>query len=628
MKDITDYLWVVISAMIVFLMQPGFMALETGLTRAKNSINVAIKNMSDFILSVAAFWFIGFGLMFGESFHGVVGSSDFFVNFGQDDWKAAFFLFQAVFAGTAATIDSGAVAERAKFSTYLLMSFITSAFIYPVFGHWAWGGLFYPDNTGWLEQLGFLDFAGSTVVHSIGAWVGLSGVIIIGPRLGRFAKDGKANKIRGHNLVFAYFGVFILFFAWFGFNAGSTLTATTKIAGIIANTLISASFGGLTGLFVSWKFSENQLPEPESIINGILGGLVGITAGCYYVSEVGALIIGIVSGLIVYSGTLLLEKLRLDDVVGAIPVHGFAGVWGTIATGIFIQEHFLFELGMTRSNQIMIQLLGVSAAFVWSFGVSFVLMTIINKVYPMRVSPSHEEIGLNIAEHGASTSIFELSNSVRNIIENKNFKNAEKIEVEFGTEIGELTDYFNSMVNDLKEKEEMAEEALKSLHHMAVTDGLTKILNRKSVTDALEKEINIAINYEKKLSILLFDIDFFKKVNDQFGHLAGDQVLVDIAKNISNALRKTDYFGRYGGEEFLVIMPKTDLEAAYIFANMIREKIETMIWDFSEGYTITVSGGVVENTGEDLNKMINQADTLLYCAKEEGRNKIVKQMLV
>ncbi|WP_373482908.1 ammonium transporter [Acetobacterium sp.] len=624
MKNIADYLWVVISAMIVFLMQPGFMALETGLTRAKNSINVAIKNMSDFILSVAAFWFIGFGLMFGESFHGIVGISDFFVNFEQDDWKAAFFLFQVVFAGTAATIDSGAVAERAKFSTYLLMSFITSAFIYPIFGHWAWGGYFYADNAGWLQQLGFLDFAGSTVVHSIGAWVGLSGVIIIGPRLGRFGKDGKANKIRGHNLVFAYFGVFILFFAWFGFNAGSTLAATTNIADIIANTLISASFGGLTGLFVSWKFSKNKLPEPESIINGILGGLVGITAGCYYVSEIGALVIGIVSGLIVYFGTLLLEKLKLDDVVGAIPVHGFAGVWGTIATGIFIQESYLLEFGMTRSNQIMIQILGVTAAFVWSFGVSFILMTIINKFYPMRVSPGHEEIGLNIAEHGASTSIFELSNSVRNIIEHKNFKNAEKIEVEFGTEIGELTDYFNSMVNDLKEKEEMAEEALQSLHHMAVTDGLTQILNRKNVTDALEKEISIAINYEKKLSILLFDIDFFKKVNDQFGHLAGDQVLVDIVKNVSNTIRKTDYFGRYGGEEFLVIMPKTDVETAYIFANMIREKIEKMIWDFSKGYTITVSGGVVENEGEDLNKMINRADSLLYFAKKKGRNKIAK----
>lgn len=624
MKNIADYMWVIISAMIVFLMQPGFMALETGMTRAKNSINVAIKNMSDFILSVAAFWFIGFGLMFGHSFHGIVGISDFFANFEQEDWKAAFFLFQAVFAGTAATIDSGAVAERAKFSTYLLMSFITSAFIYPIFGHWAWGGYFYPDNAGWLEQMGFLDFAGSTVVHSIGAWVALAGVIIIGPRLGRFSPDGKAKKIRGHNLVFAYFGVFILFFAWFGFNGGSTLTATTEIADIVANTMISASFGGITGLFVSWKFSENQLPEPESIINGILGGLVGITAGCYYVDAVGSLIIGVVSGLIVYFGTILLEKLKLDDAVGAIPVHGFAGIWGTIATGLFIKEHFLIEFGITRSQQILVQMLGSLSAFVWAFGVSFILMKIINHFHPMRVSLSHEEIGLNIAEHGASTSIFELSNSVRNIIENRNFKTASKIEVEFGTEIGELTSYFNSMVDDLREKEEAAEEALKSLEHMAVTDGLTQILNRKNITEALEKEIYIASNYHSNLSILLFDIDFFKKVNDQFGHLAGDQVLVDISRNIQSSLRKSDYFGRYGGEEFLVVMPKTDLETAYIIANLIREKIERMVWSFCDGYMITVSGGVVEGNGSDINKMIQQADNLLYTAKERGRNQIQK----
>ncbi|WKY47621.1 ammonium transporter [Eubacteriaceae bacterium ES3] len=624
MKTIADYMWVIISAMIVFLMQPGFMALETGMTRAKNSINVAIKNMSDFILSVAAFWFIGFGLMFGHSFHGIVGISDFFVNFEQEDWKAAFFLFQAVFAGTAATIDSGAVAERAKFSTYLLMSFITSAFIYPIFGHWAWGGFFYSDNAGWLENLGFLDFAGSTVVHSIGAWVALAGVIIIGPRVGRFTEDGKSHKIRGHNLVFAYFGVFILFFAWFGFNAGSTLTATTEIADIVANTMISASFGGITSLFISWKFSENQLPEPESIINGILGGLVGITAGCFYVSAVGSLVIGVVSGLIVYFGTLLLEKLKLDDAVGAIPVHGFAGIWGTVATGLFIQDSFLVEFGITRGQQILVQFLGCFAAFIWAFGIAFILMKIINHFYPMRVSLSHEEIGLNIAEHGASTSIFELSNSVRNIIENRNFKNASKIEVEFGTEIGELTSYFNSMVDDLKEKEEAAEEALKSLEHMAVTDGLTQILNRKHITDALEKEIYIASNYKSDLSILLFDIDFFKKVNDQFGHLAGDQVLVDISRNIQSSLRKTDYFGRYGGEEFLVVMPKTDLETAYIIANIIREKIEKMVWSFCEGYCITVSGGVVENNGSDINKLIHQADTLLYTAKENGRNQIRK----
>ncbi len=624
MKNMADYLWVIISAMLVFLMQPGFMALETGLTRAKNSINVAIKNMSDFIVSVAAFWFVGFGLMFGESFHGVVGFSDFFVNFEQDSWKAAFFVFQAVFVGTAATIDSGAVAERAKFSTYLIMSFLTSAFIYPIFGHWAWGSAFYPDNIGWLQKLGFLDFAGSTVVHSIGGWVGLAGVIIIGPRVGRFSEDGKVNKISGHNLVFAYFGVCILFFAWFAFNAGSTLTASENIANILANTIISASFGGLTTLFVSWSFSKNRLPEPEMIINGILGGLVGITAGCNYVGEVSSMFIGIVSGLVVFFGNNLLEKLKLDDAVGAIPVHAFAGIWGTIATGIFIKKSFLAEFGFTRIHQILIQLLGSFTAFVWAFGISFILMLIINKISPMRVSRAYEEIGLNIAEHGASSSILELSNSVRKIIESRNFKDTERIEVEYGTETGELTNYFNTMIEDLKIKEEAAEEALKSLHHMAVTDGLTQIFNRKSISETLTKEIARSIRYEKKLSILMFDIDFFKKVNDEYGHLAGDKTLVEISKAVTKILREADSVGRYGGEEFLAIFPETELANAYIISNRIRETVENLVWDFDVNYRITISGGVVENFGEDYTRMIQKADNLLYYAKENGRNMIMK----
>lgn len=624
MKSVEDCIWVIIAAMLVFLMQAGFMALETGLTRAKNSINVAIKNMSDFILSVAAFWFIGYGLMFGKTFHGIIGTSDFFVNFDTNNWKAAFFVFQAVFVGTAATIDSGAVAERAKFGTYLLMSVITSAFIYPIFGHWAWGNLFYPDNSGWLQKLGFLDFAGSTVVHSIGAWVGLAGIIIIGPRINRFSEDGTPNKISGHNLVLAYLGVFILFFAWFGFNSGSTLSATAEVANVLANTVISASFGGLTTLFISWMFGKSRLPDPEMIINGILGGLVGITAGCYYIGETGALVVGVVSGLIVFYGTALLEKLRLDDVVSAIPVHGFAGVWGTVATGIFIKDTFLVESGITRGHQILVQLLGSATALLWAFGVSFVIMKIINRICPMRVSREFEEIGLNIAEHGASSSILELSNSVKNIIESRNFKNAGEIDVEIGTEIGDLTNYFNTMISELKSKEEVAEEALCSLQHLAITDGLTQIFNRKHIIDILEGEIERSSRYKSKLSILLFDIDFFKKVNDNYGHLSGDQVLVRIAEKISNELRSSDNIGRYGGEEFLIVFPETDLAGAYLIADRIRKTVEEMRWDFNNGKVITISGGVVENYSNDANRMINRADELLYYAKEHGRNRIEK----
>ncbi|MCH8290104.1 ammonium transporter, partial [Candidatus Poribacteria bacterium] len=220
-----DYIWVLIAATLVFLMQAGFMCLESGMARAKNSINVAIKNMADFVLSVVGFWMVGFGLMFGISQSGLFGTSEFLINIGENPWRAIFFVFQGVFCGTAATIDSGAIAERTRFGTYLFVSFITSCLIYPIFGHWVWGSFLNGETPGWLEARGFIDFAGSTVVHSVGGWVALAGVIVIGPRLGKFAEDGTPRKIPAHNLPLVYLGTFILFFGWFGFNCGSTLAA-------------------------------------------------------------------------------------------------------------------------------------------------------------------------------------------------------------------------------------------------------------------------------------------------------------------------------------------------------------------------------------------------------------------
>ncbi len=623
-KVITDILWVLVAAILVFLMQAGFMALETGLSRAKNSINVAIKNITDFIFSIAAFWFIGYGLMFGKTLHGFLGISDFFVAFDDDSWKATFFVFQAVFVGTAATIDSGVIAERAKFSTYLIMSFITSAIIYPVFGHWAWGGLFYETQAGWLQNLGFLDFAGSSVVHSMGGWIGLAGAIIIGPRIGRFAADGTPQKIQGHNIVFAYLGTFILFFGWFGFNAGSTLGADFSVANIISNTMISASFGGIAAMFLSMFFSKSKLPEPEMIMNGIIGGLVAITAGCAYVKSVSALVIGVASGFVVYFGTLFLEKKGIDDVVSAIPVHAFSGVWGTIATGLFIRPGFLKDFGMSRWELVGVQVLGVAVCFVWGFGLSFLIMSLIKKFVPVRVSAEHEKIGLNISEHGTCSSILELSNSMRKVIEDTRIGSARKLETEIGTEIGDLTNYFNVMIDKLKEKEETAEKALESLRFISITDGLTKIYNRKYITDAVDKELSRASRYDHSVSIVLFDIDFFKSVNDSYGHQIGDLVLVKTAEIIRENLRETDLIGRYGGEEFLIILPETDLKSAYELADRLRENVSQIAWEFDVQRKITISGGVVENLGESSLKMIGRADELLYVAKDKGRNRIEK----
>lgn len=449
-RTLTDSIWVLTCAALVFLMQAGFMALESGMARAKNSINIAIKNLSDFIISVAAFWILGFGLMFGRDPLGLVGRTDFLLNINSNFWVATFFVFQAVFAGTAATIDSGAIAERTRFASYLLMSFFTCAIIYPVFGHWAWAAAFYPDNPGWLQRLGFLDFAGSTVVHSVGGWVALAGVLIVGPRRGKFV-DGKPQKIPPHNLVLAYLGTFILFFGWFGFNGGSTLQINEYVAPIIANTLLAAAFGALAGCFLSWALSPRRLPEPEMIANGLLGGLVAITASCPWVDGVASALIGLGGGLVVFVGSWCLENiLKLDDVVGAIPVHGFAGAWGTLALGLFTHEDHLAALtGLDRWSQLGIQALGIAVAFGWAFGLALFLSWVISKTLGMRVRPEDEDIGLNIAEHGATTSLIGLAQSLDRLSRVATPDETMKVPVEYGTEVGELAAYFNRMLDVL-----------------------------------------------------------------------------------------------------------------------------------------------------------------------------------
>ncbi len=455
-----DYVWILASSALVFLMQAGFMALESGLARAKNSINISIKNMADFVMSVAGFWLVGFGLMFGRSHMGLFGTTDFLMDIGTNSWRAVFFVFQAVFAGTAATIDSGAVAERTKFSSYVVVSFVTSAMIYPIFGHWAWGSFLNGETQGWLEARGFLDFAGSTVVHSIGGWVALAGVILVGPRLGKFNADGTPNKIPPHNLPLVYLGTFILFFGWFGFNAGSTLGATPDIAAIAMNTLLAASFGALAAGGLSWILSPSKHPEAEMIANGVLAGLVGITAGCAFVETESAAAIGLISGVIVYVGSVALERVfKLDDVVGAVSVHGFCGVWGTIAVGIFITPGKLELLGKTRLEQIGIQALGAGAAFLWAFPVAALVLIVLKRTIGMRVSPEAEELGLNIAEHGASSSIIGLATAMSRIQSVEDYEEVSNVEVEFGTEVGELAGYFNSMIEAVRRQQTKVKEA-------------------------------------------------------------------------------------------------------------------------------------------------------------------------
>ena len=366
---------------------------ECGFTRAKNAINIMMKNLMDFAVGSLAFWAVGFGLMFGVS-NGLFGTTGFFLSDfspGGDPWVLAFWMFQVVFAATAATIVSGAMAERTKFSGYLIYSLVISALVYPIFGSWAWGSLF--NGNGWLEGLGFIDFAGSTVVHSVGGWAALAGAIVLGPRLGKYTSDGKIRPILGHNIPLAALGVFILWLGWFGFNPGSTTVADKSIAMIFVNTNLAAAAGCVVAMIVSWmKFGK---PEISMSLNGALAGLVAITAGCANVSPTSSIIIGAIAGVLVFFAVLFFDKIKIDDPVGAVSVHGINGAWGTLAAGIF-------NIGGTSAKMIGVQLLGIGTCFVWTFVLAMILFKIIDKTIGLRVSPEEEVEGLDFAEHGGN----------------------------------------------------------------------------------------------------------------------------------------------------------------------------------------------------------------------------------
>ena len=387
-----DYVWTLVAAFLVFFMQAGFAMVEAGLTRSKNTVNILMKNLMDFSVGSLAFWAIGFGIMFGVT-NGIIGTTGFFFSdfsLDGDPWVFAFWMFQVVFAATAATIVSGAMAERTKFVGYLVYSAVVSAIIYPIFGSWAWGSLFH--GNGWLEGLGFIDFAGSSVVHSVGGWAALAGAIVLGPRIGKYTKDGKPRAIPGHNLTLAALGTFILWFGWFGFNPGSTTAANTDIALIAVNTNLAAAAGAVAAMFTAWIIFKK--PEATMTFNGALAGLVAITAPCANVSPLSAVILGLVAGILVVLSVIFFDKvLKVDDPVGAISVHGVCGAWGTLAAGLFDINGFSWSV-------VGVQALGILTCFAWAFTTAFILFKIIQKTIGLRVKPEEELEGLDIGEHG------------------------------------------------------------------------------------------------------------------------------------------------------------------------------------------------------------------------------------
>lgn len=396
-----DTIWVLVASSLVFFMQAGFAMVETGFTRAKNAGNIIMKNLMDFCIGSIVFWILGFGLMFGASNLGIVGTPDFFVrgDYSSTIPTMAFLIFQTVFCATAATIVSGAMAERTKFLSYCIYSALISAVVYPISGHWIWGG-------GWLSQLGFHDFAGSTAVHMVGGVSALIGAAILGPRIGKYNKDGTPNAIPGHSLTLGALGVFILWFGWFGFNPGSTLAATgddtlLSMAHIFVTTNLAAAAAATATMIITWF--RYKKPDVSMTLNGALGGLVAITAGCDAVSPAGAVFIGLISGILIVYGIELIDKvLKIDDPVGAVGVHGLCGAAGTIMTGLFALDGGLFYGGGTHF--FLVQLLGVVAVAAWVSVAMFVVFTLINKTIGLRVSPAEEVAGLDMEEHGLISS--------------------------------------------------------------------------------------------------------------------------------------------------------------------------------------------------------------------------------
>ena len=405
-----DTVWVLVAAFMVFFMQPGFALVEAGFTRAKNACNIIMKNLMDFSVGSLAYWAVGFGVMFGADAAGLIGTDGFFLSVGDPGttgglWQIAYWMFQAVFAATAATIVSGAMAERTKFTGYLAYSVLLTAFIYPVVGHWIWGG-------GWLGSLGMVDFAGSTVVHSTGGWAALVGAIVLGPREGKYVTDGDrvtSKALPGHNIPLAALGVFILWFGWFGFNAGSTTSGTTAAIGTIAvTTNLAAAAGAVSVMVTVWMLLGK--PDASMALNGALAGLVGITAGCAVVSPAGAVIIGLCSGALVVFSVLYIDLyLHVDDPVGAVSVHGVCGAFGTLAVGLFANPAYAQSSGSGDIAGLFYggglgllgtQLVGVLAVIAWVAAAGGLMFVAIQKTIGLRVTREEELQGLDIGEHG------------------------------------------------------------------------------------------------------------------------------------------------------------------------------------------------------------------------------------
>lgn len=526
-----DIAWVLTCAALVFMMQAGFCCLESGYVRSKNSVNVAAKNFSDFCISAGLFWLLGFGLMFGTSNSGLIGTEGFGYAADVDASHAAFFIFQVMFCGAATTIVSGAIAERARFVGYLAISCVIAVIIYPVFGHWAWAGAD-GGGDGWLAGIGFVDFAGATVVHSIAGWVSLAAVLVIGPRIGRF--DGTGGNFRSYSLPISALGVFIIWVGWIGFNGGSTFAVDERVSLIILNTLIAGAFGGLGAMAVNPLLIGRQ--DVPSMMNGGLAGLVAVTAAAHAVTPSAAVFIGFVGGVLSVVASRVLYKMKIDDVLSAFPVHGVSGIWGTLAVAVFADVAIL-DTGLSRSDQFGVQLTGVVVAGVWAFGAGYLVLWTINRFMPLRVSSEAERLGLNISEHAQSTEQLDLLRAME--IQRLTGDYSKAIPVEPNSEVGDIAAQYNLVLQNLYNAKQDAETA-----NNAKSDFLA------SMSHELRTPLNAIMGFSEMISQQYFGPvgsdkyqEYAKDITSSSKHLLSlvDDIL-DLSKIEAgeNALDKSD----------------------------------------------------------------------------------------
>ena len=629
-----DELFILLSALMLLCLQAGFLTLEAGMVRAKNAANVALKNLSDVCIVTLGFWATGFGLMFGPSLGGWVGTGPFFmpIDSGQERGLATLFLFEAAFAATAATIVSGAVAEREKFSGYILLSLALGAVVYPVAGHWVWAGSIGDVSPGWLAAMGFLDFAGATVVHSVGGWAAIAFAVILGPRLGRFGS--RERRFPENSFALAGLGGVLFLLGWGAFNGGSALRFDGDIGAIVARTFLTAASGGAVALLYS--AIRGNVVRPDLLINGMLAGLVAGTAGINLYDASTSIAVGAIGAMAMVLGAHLLDHLRIDDVVRAAPTHLFAGVWGTLAVALLAPIDAL-PAG-SRLGQLEIQAIGAGAMAVWVLGTMGPLALVLRGMGLLRAHPREEVKGLNSSQLGYESPFMSLPAGNRKAAI---AAVSSRVGADVYTEAGALAHRYSKIVSSIEEDlddrnqllrqeselRKLAEAALNATRKAqqesawaARHDSLTQLGNRMLLEEMLGVD---ARDPSEQPFAIAIDMDRFKAINDSYGHEAGDAVLQATAKRLKKFLRsRSDFAFRIGGDEFVVLLNAAEMhQSPQAFCDwLIDDLLEPVPYDDIE-LRVGASVGFAHGApGEPFRETLRRADMALYEAKRQGRS--------